>query len=124
MEAEMDSLTELLDRYIAMWNETDPQRRRALIAQIWTEDARYVDPVSEAEGRTSIDAMVCGVHERFPGHRLRRTSEPDAHHDRVRFTWELAPEAGPTVVKGIDFAVITSQRLQSVTGFFDHVAAS
>jgi len=120
----MDNLTELLDRYIAMWNETDPERRHALIAQIWTEDARYVDPVSEAEGRASIDAMVYGVHERFPGHRLRRTSDPDAHHDRVRFAWELAPQTGPAVVKGIDFAVIDGQRLQSVTGFFDHVAAS
>jgi len=124
MEAGMDNLTELLDRYIAMWNETDPERRHALIAQIWTEDARYVDPVSEAEGRASIDAMGYGVHERFPGHRLRRTSDPDAHHDRVRFAWELAPQTGPAVVKGIDFAVIDGQRLQNVTGFFDHVAAS
>ena len=71
----MDNLTELLDRYIAMWNEADPERRRALIAEVWTEDARYVDPVLQAEGLASIDAMVCGVHERFPGHRFRRTSE-------------------------------------------------
>src|SRR5262249_49052153 len=89
MEADMDNLTELIDRYIAMWNETDAERRRALIAQTWTEDARYVDPVLEAEGRAGIDTMVSGVHERFPGHRFRRTGDPDAHHGRVRFTWEL-----------------------------------
>jgi SnoaL-like domain len=100
------------------------ERRRALIAQIWTEDARYVDPVLEAEGQAGIDAMVCGVHKRFPGHRFRRIGDPDAHHDRVRFTWELAPEGGPAVVKGIDFAVIADQRVQNVTGFFDHVATS
>lgn len=121
----MDDLKELIDRYIAMWNETDADRRRALIAQTWTEDARYVDPVLQATGQAEIDAMVKGVHDRFPGHRFRRTSDPDAHHDRVRFAWELAPETGAAVVKGIDFAVIAAgQRLQNVTGFFDHVAAS
>jgi hypothetical protein len=124
-EAEMDNLTQLIDRYIAMWNETDAGRRRALIAQTWTEDARYIDPILQAEGQASIDAMVCGVHERFPGHRFRRTSEPDAHHDRVRFAWELAPEDGPAVVKGVDFAVLAAgQRLQTVTGFFDQVASA
>jgi len=121
----MEKLTELIDRYIAMWNETDPERRRVLIARTWTGDARYVDPVLEAEGLAGIDAMVCGVQERFPGHRFRRTGDPDAHHDRVRFTWELAPEAGPAVVKGVDFAVVgAGQRLQTVTGFFDYIAAS
>ncbi|MFL5266453.1 MAG: nuclear transport factor 2 family protein, partial [Stellaceae bacterium] len=122
-EAEMDNLTELIDRYIAMWNETDAGRRRVLIAQTWTEDARYIDPMLQAEGQASIDAMICGVHERFPGHRFRRTSEPDAHHDRVRFAWELAPEGAPAVVKGTDFAVVADQRLRSVTGFFDQVAS-
>ena len=120
----MNDLKELIDRYIAMWNETDPERRRALIAQTWTEDARYVDPALQAEGRAGIDEMVCGVHERFPGHRFRRTGDPDAHHDRVRFSWELAPEGGSAVVKGVDFAVVAGQRLQTVTGFFDHVATS
>jgi hypothetical protein len=120
----MDKLTELIDLYIAMWNETDPERRRALIAEVWTEDARYVDPALQAEGRADIDAMVQGVHERFPGHRFRRTSDPDSHHDRVRFNWELAPEAGPAIVKGIDFAIVADQRLQAVIGFFDHVATS
>jgi len=124
METEMDNLTELIDRYIAVWNETDPGHRRALITQTWTEDARYVDPVLEAAGAASIDAMVCGVHERFPGHRFRRTGDPDAHHDRVRFTWELAPEGGAAVVKGIDFAIVAGERLQTVTGFFDHVATA
>ena len=120
----MDNLMELIDRYIGMWNETDPERRRALIAEVWTEDARYVDPVLQAEGRAGIDAMVCGVHERFPGHRFRRTGDPDVHHDRVRFNWELAPEAGPAVVNGVDFAVLADRRLQTVTGFFDHIATS
>jgi hypothetical protein len=125
MEPQMDNLTELIDRYIAIWNETDPERRRALIARTWTEDATYLDPMLESEGQAGIDGMVRGVHERFPGHRFRRTSDVDTHHDRARFSWELAPEGGAVVARGIDFATVApDQRLRTVTGFFDHVAAS
>jgi hypothetical protein len=120
----MSKLTDLIDRYIAMWNETDGARRRALIAQTWTETASYVDPVMTGDGRNGIDAMVQGVQERFPGHRFRRTSEVEAHHDRVRFTWDLAPESGPPVVTGTDFGIVgPDERLQTITGFFDNVAA-
>ena len=125
MEPQMNNLTELIDRYIAMWNETDPERRRALIARTWTEDASYLDPVLRGEGQAGIDAMVRGVRERFPGHRFRRTSDLDTHHDRVRFSWELAPEGGAVVASGIDFGIVApDQRLQTVTGFFDHIATS
>ena len=44
------------------------------------------------------------------------------NHDRVRFHWTLAPEGGPTLVAGIDFATLAEGgRLASVTGFFDQV---
>ena len=75
---ETTDLTALVDRYIAMWNEPDSARRRALIARTWTEGASYLDPMMQGDGRSGIDAMVEGVQQRFPGHRFRRTSEVDA----------------------------------------------
>ena len=121
----MNNVTEVIDRFIAMWNETDTERRRGLIARTWMEDATFLDPVAQGEGPAGIDAIIRGVQERFPGHRLRRTSDPDAHHDNVRFSWELAPEGGAPVVSGTDFAVVgKGDRLQTVTGFFDHVSAT
>jgi len=115
----MTEATQLVDRYIDMWNETDPAKRKALVAEIWTDSPTYVDPVLRGDGREGIDAMVAQVHERFPGHRFRRTSEVDGHNDRARFGWALGPEDGPPVVMGVDFAAISDGRLASVTGFFD-----
>jgi hypothetical protein len=120
----MSNLTDLIDRYIAMWNETDARRRRDLIARIWSENASYLDPLMQGEGHSGIDAMVNGVQQRFPGHRFRRTSDVDAHHDRVRFGWELAPEKGPALVSGIDFGVVADDRLQTITGFLDQGPAA
>jgi hypothetical protein len=121
----MNNLTELVDRYIAMWNETDAERRRTLIADTWTMTASYVDPLLKGDGRAGIDAMVQAVQDKYPGHRFRRTGPVDAHNDRVRFGWELAPTGGPALVTGTDFGVVAADdRLQAVTGFFDQKPAA
>jgi hypothetical protein len=111
----------VVDGYFAMWNETDPARRRAAIEAAWAPQARYVDPMLDADGLDGLDAMAAGVQERFPGHRFRRTGAVDVHHDRARWDWELtAPEGGATVVAGVDFAVLAPDgRLREVTGFFE-----
>ena len=63
----MSNATALAERYIAVWNETDAGRRRALIAKTWTEGARYVDPMMNSEGHAGIDAMIAGVQSKYPG---------------------------------------------------------
>jgi hypothetical protein len=115
----------LVGAYLAAWNETGAEARRALIARAWAEDGRYLDPMLSAEGHAGIAAMVEAVQAKLPGHRFRLAGPVDAHHDRLRFAWELAPEggAGPPAVRGVDFAVLApdGRRLASVTGFFDAV---
>ena len=112
-------IVELVDRYIAMWNETDAGRRRGLVAKIWADGASYLDPVLSGEGRDGIDTMVKTVHEQYPGYRFKRTSDVNAHHDRAQFAWELGPEGGPALVRGVDFATLSNEGyLKTVTGFF------
>jgi hypothetical protein len=112
-------IVELVDLYIAMWNETDAGRRRGLIAKIWADGASYLDPVLSGEGRDGIDAMVKAAHEKYPGHRFKRTSDVNMHHDRAQFAWELGREGCPALVKGVDFATLSNEGcLKTVTGFF------
>ena len=121
----LPDLSDLADRYIAVWNETDPGRRRDLIARTWTETARYRDPLLAGDGPDGIDAMVAAVHEKYPGHAFRRTSEVDAHNGQLRFGWELAPADGPVLASGVDFGTVAGDgRLDAVTGFFDYVASA
>ena len=110
---------QLIDQYFAAWNETDPATRRALIARTWTETGSYLDPLVSGEGHDGIDAMIGGVQTQFPGYRFRRTGELDTHHDRVRFSWELASEGGPALAGGVDFGIVSEGRLQTITGFLD-----
>ena len=110
---------EVIDRYIAGWNETDPGRRRELIARTWTEDGRYLDPLMSGAGHDGIDAMVAGVQAQFPGYRFRRMGDVDAHNNVVRFCWELGPKDGPVLAGGVDFGAVVDGRLLSITGFLD-----
>jgi SnoaL-like domain len=118
-------VTAVVDGYIAMWNETSAEARRAIIAETWSEDATYIDPLMSGQGAADLDAMVSGVQEQFPGHRFELTSGPDHHHDRVRFAWRLVgANGGPAVAHGVDFATLAADgRLRSVTGFLEPAAS-
>jgi hypothetical protein len=114
LEDGVSNLIDLIDRYIASWNETDVQCRRELIARTWTEDSIYADPLMRSEGLAEIEAMIAAIQARFPGGCLRRTSEVDTHENRVRFAWQLGPEHGPPLAGGVDFGVIVGERLQAI----------
>jgi hypothetical protein len=116
----MTDITTVIDQYIASWNEADPERRRALLAQVWTGDGRYLDPLMEGEGIDGIDAMIAGAQGQFPGHRFELTFGPDAHHDRVRFAWKLLNPEGAAVAAGVDFGAVAGDgRLRTITGFLE-----
>ncbi len=117
----MADINTTIANYIAAWNETDSDRRRAVIAQTWTEDGSYLDNHRDSTGHDSIDGMIAVVQQRFPGYRFRLSSGIEKHHDRVRFGWQAGGSAdAPLFFAGTDFAVIAPDgRFVAVTGFTD-----
>lgn len=112
----------LVEDYIAAWNETDAERRRALVSRTFSDDATYLDPLMSGEGLDGIDGMIAGVQEMYPAHRFVLAAGPDGHNDRVRFSWHLVPEGGSPIALGVDFGVLADDgRLRSVTGFLEQV---
>lgn len=116
----MSDMRSVIDNYIAMWNETDPDRRRRLVAETVTEDAGYVDPMMTGDGVEGIDAMIAAAQQQFPGHSFTLSVRPDVHHDSVRFSWSLSADGSEPIAAGTDFATIAEDgRLRHVTGFLD-----
>ena len=115
------TITTVVDTYIATWNETDPERRRELVGETFSEDARYLDPLMAGEGQDGIAAMIGAAQAQFPGHRFELSYGPDAHNDVVRFAWTLHGADGP-VANGVDFGTLDEDgRLRHVTGFLETV---
>ena len=47
----MTETAELAEKYLALWNEADADRRRRTIAELWTEDGRHIlQPPQEIRG--------------------------------------------------------------------------
>jgi hypothetical protein len=122
MEVPMSKVTEVVDNYIAAWNERDSSRRSELLAKTWTENGSYIDPHRGGTGYEQLSAMIQTVHDAFaPVYRFRLASRIDEYGDRVRFQWEAGgTKDAPLHFVGTDFAVLSHDgRFQSVTGFVD-----
>jgi SnoaL-like domain len=117
----MADIATVVDNYIATWNETDAERRAALVRATFADDGTYLDPLMSGEGADGIDQMIAGMQQAYPGHRFKLVFGPDAHNDRVRFGWHLFGEDGTVpVAAGLDFATVAEDgRLKDVTGFLE-----
>jgi SnoaL-like domain len=119
----MRDANRLAQDYIALWNETDQKRRLALLADTWTTDASYVDPLMRGLGHREIDGLIAAVQAKFPAFRFALAKGADGVGDYVRFSWGLGPKGSDAVIKGTDFVVRDGDRIRSVTGFLDQVSA-
>jgi hypothetical protein len=114
----MSTVTTVVDDYIAAWNERDPERRRELVQRAFATDGTYLDPARSGAGVDGIATMIAEAQDHFPGHHIELVAGPDAHNDRVRFTWRLYPDGADPILTGYDFATVDGDgRLRDVTGF-------
>jgi hypothetical protein len=124
--ASMATPSELVARYLAIWNEQDAEKRAALAEQTWVEDPTYIDPLVKASTREEILAFVAGVQAQFPGFEFRPVGTQEVHNDRIRFSWEMVSIAdGSSPIAGTDFGYLSVDgRFAEVTGFLDRAPAA
>ncbi|MFI7693321.1 nuclear transport factor 2 family protein [Nonomuraea sp. NPDC049655] len=116
---------ELVERYIAAWNETDADARAKAVAELWTEDATYTDPMADVAGHAGIAAMIEGAQGMFPGLVFTPGEVFDAHHHIARFTWHLGPAGEEPLAVGFDVVELAEDgRIRRVLGFLDKVPAA
>jgi hypothetical protein len=119
---------ELADRYVQLWNEPDRDRRRAAIADLWTEDGVHtVEPPEEmrkiaaqpglgmtarleAQGHEALEVRVSRAYEQWiaPGEfTFRRRDNVARLADVVKFNWEMvSTRDGEIAGVGLDFLVL------------------
>jgi hypothetical protein len=122
----MTDATTLADRYVAVWNEPDPTRRRAAVERLWTEDASHtLQPPQEirtaagalgvavdleARGHDALEERVTKSHDEFVGRGgfvFRPAGDADRLRDVVKFRWEMVPRDGGDVAgQGLQVLVL------------------
>ena len=122
-EVNTPSLDGLVDTYCRAWSEPDADAHRALLDQAWDEDGTYTDPLARVVGRAALHAHIGASFAGFPGMVITATSAVDVHHDKGRFTWQLALPDGSVPVAGTDFVQVTTEgKIRSIVGFFGPLA--
>lgn len=113
-------ITDLVDRYCAVWNEPDAERRAALLVAVWADGATYTDPRADTVGAEALLAHIAGVRAGRPGAKIVRTTAVDAHHGVARFGWCVVAADGTPLPEGIDFIELDAGgvRIRRIIGFF------
>jgi SnoaL-like domain len=118
-------MQEIIDRYIAAWNETDAAARRELVGSLWAADGSYTDPLADVRGADAIAGLMGAAQQQFSGLVFTLGGPADANHNQARFTWHLGPDGAEPVVIGFDVVVLDGDgRIASVHGFLDKVPAA
>lgn len=118
---------EIVDRYVAVWNEADPARRRAAVGDLWAADGVHVlqppvemrdaaasvgffDLVLEARGHAALDRRVARAHDEFVasgGYAFRSKGDAERLRDVVKFRWEMVRRDGGAVAAvGLEILVL------------------
>jgi hypothetical protein len=124
-----ESAAELADRYLALWNEPDADRRRRMIAELWKEDGRhFVQPpqeireiaaqpgigltaILEARGHEEIEARVASAYEHWVGSEevsFRRRDDAERLGDVLKFHWEGLDKDGELFAVGLHVLVLAA----------------
>ena len=109
----------IANAYLDTWNQRTAAQRQALLAQHWSADARYVDPLMAGQGTAQIGGLIAAVHERFPHFRFALLGKPDGHGDYVRLSWSLGPADGDAPIEGSDVVRLRDGKIDDVVGFID-----
>ena len=106
--------SDLINGYLAIWNERDAAARETLMKAVLTEDAGYCDPdYAGLRGHAELSDAIGRAQQTFGDLRFTLDSVIGEHHDRALFTWRLG-----TVASGYDVVEFDSGRIRSVVGFF------
>ena len=109
----MNTITSFVDRYTALWNETDAEARSKRVRELWTKDGYYANAVEEFHGHEKIADAVLEAHDDFIAKGFAFTTHAyQGNHGAVRITWHMIPVGGSDVVAvGTEFILLNAEGL-------------
>jgi hypothetical protein len=126
-ETRIAAAEQLADRYLALWNEPDPERRHRLVAELWTEDgSQILQPPQEmrelaasaglgmaatleARGHAELEARAATSYKQWVGSvglSFRLRDDVYRLREVVKFHWEAVSPDGEVMALGLVFVVL------------------
>ena len=96
-----------------VFNERDPLRRAAAVAELFVTDPVMYEPTAIVQGREAISRVAGELLEKFGPDFAFVPEEGRAlgHHQLAVLHWTAGPQGGPVQVRGMDAAEIVDGRI-------------
>ncbi|NHC16286.1 nuclear transport factor 2 family protein [Motilibacter deserti] len=91
---------------LEVFNERDPERRRAAIARTYAPDVQFLDPDDTVTGHAALDAKAQKILDGAPSFVFTPAGAAYENNDLGYLAWSLGPEGGDPVVRGVDIAFV------------------
>jgi hypothetical protein len=108
----MSELAAFIDRYVSVWNETDPDARKRTIVALWAPDGTTCNRQLEACGYEAIEARVASANQKWvrdQGFTFRPRKSFTLHHHIVTLVWEMVPASGGEMATtGLNILILSS----------------
>jgi hypothetical protein len=115
------SISTLLTRNLQeVFGENDPERRRAAIDELYTEDGVFYDPSKGVyRGRDEIDRIAGAIKATHPDFRYQPIAEPEESGNGGRLKWVSGRPGVAPDYAGTDFIIARDGRIAALYLFFD-----
>ena len=110
----------LLTRNVAeVFGENDPERRRAVIHEIYAEDAVVHAPPGIIVGHDALDEFAGELRSMHPHYVYTPSGEPQVLHDSARLAWGSGPAGEPPRYTGEDFIFVRNGKIAALYVYLD-----
>ncbi|MGQ7296212.1 nuclear transport factor 2 family protein [Quadrisphaera sp. KR29] len=107
-----DQAEALLERMLeGVFNEADADRRAAVVAEVFTEDAVFVDADRTATGHEELAATVTALLAQGPGAVFVPQGPFRGVGDLGMRAWSLGPPGGEPFLRGLDVVQVVDGRI-------------
>jgi hypothetical protein len=114
------TVQELLRENIkGVFSEPDSEKRHKAIAELWAEDAIFIDPDTRYEGREAVTRAADAVVKRFPNWVYTELGEIVAYHGIGKLDWGYGPAGGEPIIFGSDVLVVKDDKIAALYAFIN-----
>ena len=112
------SISTLLTRNLhEVFGENEPERRRAAIDEIFTEDCVFYDPTRGVyRGRDEVDRVAGAIKATHPDFRYQPIGEPEESGNGGRIQWVSGRPGEAPAYAGTDFIIVRDGRIAGAHG--------
>ena len=115
-----DGIHELLHRNLQeVFGEGDAERRRAAIAELYTEDCVLYVPPGTFVGHEALDKFAGDLRATHPHFAYTPQGKPQSLHNAGRLAWGSGPRGGAPDYTGEDVIIVRDGKIAALYVFLD-----